>query len=95
MGAQVVVEGLGAAAAEHDQALEVGAGEQGVLVTGEVEVLQAQPGQPPVVAEHGLQGRQALDLAHEPEPTAGECGSGCPGDRLRTRRGEAGRVSGR
>ena len=69
MRAQVRVEGRREAAAEHDHALDVGAGEQGVLVAGEVEVLQAQAGQRPRRTEHGVQGRQALDLAHEPEPS--------------------------
>jgi hypothetical protein len=69
MGAQVRVERPRDAPAEDDHALDVGAGEQGVLVTGEVEVLQAQAGQWSVGPEHGAQRRQALDLAHEPEPS--------------------------
>ena len=39
--AQVRVERRRDPAAEHDQALDVAAGQQGVLVAGEVEVLQA------------------------------------------------------
>ena len=65
MGAQVRVEGVRDAAAEHDHALKVGAGEQRVLVAGEVEVLQPQPGQRAARAESRVQRRQALDLAHE------------------------------
>ena len=64
MGAQVGVERRRDPATQHDQALDVAAGQQGVLVTREVEVLQAQAGERAARGERRVQVRQALDLAH-------------------------------
>ena len=65
--AQVLSEVGADPPAEDDQSLEVGARQQGSLVTGQVEVLEAQPGEWAGAGQHGIQTGEVLDLLHAPE----------------------------